>query len=105
MVSSDIALFCKLKGLHAFPWADIFVLRLLQACLNRCCVWGADRRPLPPLLSLSAGFTWIGRFIWRQRKRRNTVSHRVEVEKQHFTAENRGVHAWVVKLRTVSSVV
>lgn len=28
-----------------------------------------DRRLLPPLLSLSAGFTWIGRFIWGQRKR------------------------------------
>lgn len=26
-----------------------------------------DRCLLPPLLSLSAGFTWIGRFIWKDR--------------------------------------
>lgn len=29
------------------------------------CLRVRDRWLLPPLLSLSAGFTWMGRFIWK----------------------------------------
>lgn len=80
-----ISKFHSLKEIQVFKYgpktrwlvrADIF------GCVH-CCevvVWtgavflGGDRCLLPPLLSLSAGFTWIGRFIWKDRGSHGTVS-------------------------------